>query len=67
MKLSWTKTAMRELRKVSGSVADRITRKMEWFAAQDNPLSFAKPLTHPLSGRYRFRVGNYRIICRNLL
>jgi mRNA interferase RelE/StbE len=35
---------------------------MQWFAAQENPLSFAKKLTDPLLGDYRFRVGDYRVL-----
>jgi mRNA interferase RelE/StbE len=36
---------------------------MKWYAAQEHPLSFAKRLTDPSIGTYRFRVGDYRVLC----
>ncbi|MGN7291961.1 type II toxin-antitoxin system RelE family toxin [Rhizobium sp. SAFR-030] len=29
-----------------------------------NPRHYGKPLTGSLKGRWRFRVGDYRLICR---
>lgn len=43
-------------------MAQRVYKKLEWYSTQEDPLSFAKPLKGH-SGRYRFRIGNYRVIC----
>ena len=63
MTLSWTNAAIRDLQKLPKEIAGRITKKMEWYASQNSPLTFAKHLTNSLYGDYRFRVGNYRVIC----
>lgn len=33
-------------------------------AIHPNPVELAKPLTGPKSGSWRYRVGDYRIICK---
>lgn len=62
--LEWTPKAEETLRQLPNNFADRITEKMYWFAAQENPLRFAKRLRGPYGGLCRFRVGGYRVICR---
>jgi mRNA-degrading endonuclease RelE of RelBE toxin-antitoxin system len=42
------------------SLQDRIEEKMYFFAAQQDPLRFAKFITK--RDMYRFRIGNYRIL-----
>lgn len=42
---------------------NRIVTKMEWFALQENPLSFAKCMSGKYTGAWRFRIGDYRVIC----
>lgn len=44
-------------------IKNRIVTKMEWFVRQENPLSFAKRLSGSYAGLWRFRVGDYRIMC----
>ena len=36
---------------------------MEWFVLQKNPLAFAKRLGGEYGGAWRFRIGDYRVIC----
>ncbi len=36
---------------------------MEWFSLQENPLLFAKRMSGMYSGSWRFRIGDYRVIC----
>lgn len=61
MEIRYTKAAIEELKSFPAADSERIIRKMSFYAEQTNTLSFAKRLTgYPL---YRFRVGDYRIIC----
>ena len=63
MKIHYTKQARRHLRKLSPEVRERIITKMRWFRLQDDPLSFAQHLTDHKEGEYRFRIGDYRVLC----
>ncbi|MBI4023255.1 type II toxin-antitoxin system RelE/ParE family toxin [Candidatus Berkelbacteria bacterium] len=61
MNISWTRPAAKQLRALPRSIQERIAQKMRFFAAQPDPLHFAKPvIDHPR--RYRFRIGEYRVI-----
>jgi mRNA interferase RelE/StbE len=60
--LVYKKPAVKEIQKLSPQVRKRLKTKLEWFAAQSNPLDFCKPLTKPADAQYRFRVGSYRIL-----
>lgn len=40
----------------------RIIEKLEFFLSQPNPLTYAEILTDPKIGKYRFRIGNYRVV-----
>lgn len=67
--MSWVckfdRRALRELRKL-----DVQSRKMiiayleERIEGGEDPRRFGKPLKADLAGLWRYRVGNYRIICR---
>lgn len=61
--LQWTEQAEAQLGKMEHHIAKRIHAKMEWFAAQEDPISFAKRLVHPAATLFRFRIGDYRAIC----
>ncbi len=61
MTLAYSFTALRDLSRLPKSIARRITNKMEWFAMQKEPLSFAKPMKGKEFGEYRFRIGDYRV------
>ena len=62
--ISYTETALKQLRKLDRSIARRLVDFMdERVAAQADPRSTGKALTGPLLGSYwRYRVGDYRII-----
>lgn len=62
MKVIYSKDAEKDLCALDPSVAKKVIKKVKDFTDQDNPLLFAKPLTANLSGLYRFRVGDYRVI-----
>lgn len=55
--------ARKDLHALPRQNAVRVIRKMEWFASQEDPLSFAKRLTNSALGTYRFRIGDYRVLC----
>jgi len=62
MRVIFAPTAEVQLEKLTPSVRKRIRGKIDFYALQPNPLSFAKRLSG--YDAYRFRIGNdYRAIC----
>ncbi len=57
------KDVQRAMRKLDGQVAKRITAKLREVSQLEDPRSTGKALTGNLEGLWRYRVGNYRIIC----
>lgn len=45
-------------------IAKRIFTKMEWFCVQENPMQFSSRLHGTSEPVFRFRVGDYRVICK---
>jgi len=60
--LLYKKPAIKAIQKLPPHIKKRLGGKLEWFAEQGDPLSFAEPLTKPADAQYRFRVGDYRIL-----
>lgn len=60
MRVAYKQTALEQLEQLPRNLQQRITDKIDFFASQPNPLSFAKPLQG--YDVYRFRIGNYRAI-----
>ena len=60
MRLQFTTTADDHLDRLPHRLQTRIVEKVEFYAAQPDPLEFAEPLTG--STEYRFRIGGYRVI-----
>lgn len=58
----YSETARSDLHKLPGLIVERILEKIDFWIKQKNPLNFAKALQGVFRGRYRFRVGDYRII-----
>ena len=57
--------ARRELRKLDVKIQHDILRYLrERIAGSLDPRQFGKPLRMNLAGLWRYRVGNYRLICR---
>lgn len=57
--------AQRSLRKLDMSAQREILLYLhERIAPADNPRSFGKALAGKLKGLWRYRVGDYRIICQ---
>ncbi len=63
--ISYTATARKQLRSLDRQIARRIVDFMdERIAGQADPRSTGHALTGPLLGAYwRYRVGDFRIIC----
>lgn len=57
--------ALRELRKLDSQVQRRILKYLkERVATTEDPRRIGKPLRQNLAGLWRYRVGDYRLICR---
>jgi mRNA interferase RelE/StbE len=57
--------ARRELRKLASETQQTILRYLrERVAGSPDPRQFGKPLRMNLAGLWRYRVGDYRLICR---
>lgn len=50
------------LRKIDRAIARRVIRTLDAIAESGNPRSRGKPLRHELSGLWRYRIGNYRVL-----
>jgi mRNA interferase RelE/StbE len=61
-KIIWTLEAKEELKRLSALTSDRIWDKIYWFASQEDPFTFARPLHDTQLASHRFRVGDYRIL-----
>ncbi len=67
--MAWTiefdERAQRDLARVDKPIAKRIRRFLEdRVSTSDNPRDFGHSLKHQYSGLWRYRVGDYRIICQ---
>lgn len=65
--MSWTveldPAAQRKLRKLDPQVARRLRSALRAISSLDDPRVRGKALTGNLAGHWRYRVGDYRIIC----
>jgi mRNA-degrading endonuclease RelE of RelBE toxin-antitoxin system len=60
MHVKLSNAADARLAKLPLDTQERITSKLRFFAAQPNPLTFAKFIAE--KDAYRFRIGNYRVL-----
>jgi mRNA interferase RelE/StbE len=62
--IKFTNTALKQLEKLDKPTAAQITRILEGRVAKSaNPRAFGKALTGELKGYWRYRIGDYRVIC----
>ena len=62
--IDYTQTALNQLRKLDKQSARRILDFLDERVAQrDDPRSTGKALSGPLGGLWRYRVGDFRVIC----
>ncbi len=63
--IEWDDRARKELRKLDSSIQKEILSYLRLRVAEsDNPRIFGQSLYGNKAGLWRYRVGNYRIICR---
>ncbi len=61
-RIEFTDTAAKQLSKLGKVEAKRITKFLRGRIGED-PRAAGKALTGPLGGLWRYRVGDYRVIC----
>lgn len=57
------KDVQRSMRRLDKQVAKRIVAKLREISQLEDPRSMGKALTGNLAGVWRYRVGDYRILC----
>jgi mRNA interferase RelE/StbE len=63
-KVEFEKNAAKELNRLDNQHVKRILRFLfDKIATPDDPRRFGEPLKHNLSGLWKYRVGEHRIIC----
>lgn len=62
-RVEFDQDAIKSLKKLDKSVASNIIDYLDDIAALDDPRARGKGLTGHLAGLWRYRVGDYRIIC----
>ena len=63
MKIEYTETARKQLKKLDKTMQKRILDYMDEVALLENPRSGGKALVENMRGLWRYRVGDYRVIC----
>lgn len=61
--IEYTERAVKALRQLDQAHARRITQYMRHLTSLGDPHDRGKGLTGPLAGLWRYRVGDYRVIC----
>ena len=64
MKIEHAPAASKQFTQLDKPIQRRIKKYMSEIAILDNPRARGKELTSNLSGLWRYRVGDYRILCR---
>ena len=62
-KLRFDRRAEKELNKLDAVTRKRIIRTLDAIAHLDDPRARGKALTGNLVGFWRYRIGDYRVIC----
>lgn len=63
--VEYTKAALKQLKALDRQVALAIVEYIEQRLVNcDNPRNFGKPLQHNMRDKWRYRVGDYRILAK---
>lgn len=60
----FTSYALKQFKKLPIHTQSRIKQKLLYWEKNINPLGFSKPLFNFGKSTHRFRIGDYRVICR---
>ena len=60
--VEFTPRAEKALKQLDRSVRKRVLGKLREIQRADDPRDFLKSMTGPLTGMFRLRVGDYRVI-----
>ena len=63
MRIEYTETARKQLKKLDKTIQKRILDYMDEVALLENPRSRGKALVENMRGLWRYRVGDYMVIC----
>ena len=64
-KIEWDSKALKEAKKLDRDARKKIVDYLEKrVLASQNPYQFGEPLKGNKAGIWRYRVGNYRILCQ---
>ena len=64
MKVEYTKHVQKQLKKLDNSIKKKILVFLENLETLSDPRSVGKPLVGNFRGFWRYRVGDYRLICK---
>ncbi|RDU52806.1 type II toxin-antitoxin system RelE/ParE family toxin [Helicobacter sp. MIT 00-7814] len=64
MQVSFEERAEKEFLKLSKSIQIQILKYLKKVEALENPKDMGKPLRGNLKDYWRYRVGDYRLICK---
>ena len=62
-RIDFTRNADKAMRKLDRGIAARIFEELDEIAKLEDPRVRGKSLTGNLAGVWRYRVGDYRILC----
>lgn len=62
-RVEYDPAAVKALKRLDKAVAKKIMDYLDDVATLEDPRVRAKPLQGPLVGLWRYRVGDYRIVC----
>ena len=63
MRIQYTETARKQLKELDKTIQKRILDYMDEVGRLENPRSRGKALVENMRGLWRYRVGDYRVIC----
>jgi mRNA interferase RelE/StbE len=58
----FTPKALKQMQKFDIGVRRRIFKKLDYYMSLSDPLEFAEPISDPMLGQFRLRIGGYRVI-----
>lgn len=63
-RIEFAESAQKELKALDHQVQRNIQKYLrERIATDQDPRRFGDPLRHDLTGLWKYRVGNYRVVC----